>query len=298
MHQSPTHPGSAGVSPAERGGRDARAPSAARLEPSGASSVSGHHHRSTTYFWALRLITLVGVLTGWELLGARVNPIFLSTPSRILAALFDLVRTGQLLVALRLSLLGIAIGFSAAITMGVPVGIMMGRSRTVEAILEPYVSALYVTPRVALIPLLLIWFGIGFEAQVVVIFLSSVFPIIVNSYAGVRDISSQLVDTARSFCATERQLFFEVILPASVPFTMTGIRLGIGQAVIGMVVAQMFLALSGLGKLLVNYGDFFKTDYVFAVVIVIGVLGIALTEAVKLIERRFAHWKESERAFI
>jgi NitT/TauT family transport system permease protein len=253
--------------------------------------------RGASYYWVVRAISVVVVLGGWELLGAQINPVFLSTPSRIVLALGALLRNGQLFEALRISLLGIVLGFSAAIVVGVPLGILMGRNRTAEAALEPWVNALYVTPRVALIPLLLIWFGIGFEAQLVVIFLSSVFPLIVNSYAGVREISSNMVDTARSFCATERQLFFEVILPATVPFIMTGLRLGIGQAVIGMIVAQMFLALSGLGKLLVNYGDFFKTDYVFAVVIVIGVLGVILTEGVKILERRFAHWKETERAF-
>jgi NitT/TauT family transport system permease protein len=253
--------------------------------------------RGSTFYWIVRGLSIVIVLGGWEILGAQINPVFLSTPSRILVALLALLRNGQLFEALRLSLLGIALGFGAAVAVGVPLGILMGRSRTAEAALEPWVNALYVTPRVALIPLLLIWFGIGFEAQVVVIFLSSVFPLIVNSYAGVREIGSSLVDTARSFCADERQLFYEVVLPASAPFIMTGLRLGIGQAVIGMIVAQMFLALSGLGKLLVNYGDFYKTDYVFAVVIVIAVLGVVLTEAVKIIERRFAHWKATERAF-
>ena len=253
--------------------------------------------RSATYYWVVRALSVIVVLGGWEVLGAQVNPVFLSTPSRIVTALLALVRNGQIFEALQISLVGIALGFGAAVVVGVPVGILMGRSRTAEAALEPWVNALYVTPRVALIPLLLIWFGIGFEAQVVVIFLSSVFPLIVNSYAGVREISSSLVDTARSFCADERQLFYEVVVPASAPFIMTGLRLGIGQAVIGMIVAQMFLALSGLGKLLVNYGDFYKTDYVFAVVIVIAVLGVALTEGVKILERRFVHWKETERAF-
>ena len=253
--------------------------------------------RPAAYYWLVRGLSVVVVLSAWEVFGGSINPIFLSTPSRIALALWDITRNGQLVEALKLSLLGLVIGFGASILVGVPVGILMGRSRTFEAALEPWVNALFVTPRVALIPLLLIWFGIGFQAQVVVIFLSSVFPIIINAYSGVRDISSNLVDTARAFCASERQLFYEVILPASVPFMMTGLRLGIGHAVIGMIVAQMFLALSGLGKLLVNYCDFYKTDYVFAVVIVIGILGVLLTEMVKQVERRFAHWKESERAF-
>jgi len=250
-----------------------------------------------TRFWFVRLMSLFVVFGGWELVGSRVNPIFLSTPTRITAALIDLIRSGRLMEALQLSLLGIALGFAGAIAVGVPLGILMARNRIVQAALEHYVNALFVTPRVALIPLLLIWFGIGFQAQVVVIFLSAVFPIIVNSYAGVRNISGDLVETARSFSANERQLFTKIILPASLPFIMAGFRLGIGQAVIGMVVAQMFLALSGLGKLLVTYGDFFKTDYVFAVVIVIGALGVALVRSVELLERRFFSWKESERAF-
>ncbi len=275
----------ASVSPPAQ--RDAAAAARARR--------SGH---GPGYYWAIRAASVVVVLGGWEILGAQINPIFLSTPSRIAVALWTIANNGQLAEALKLSVLGLILGYGAAILVGVPTGIWMGRSRTFEAALEPWVNALYVTPRVALIPLLLIWFGIGFEAQVVVIFLSSVFPIIINCYAGVRDISGNLVDTARAFCANERQLFLEVILPASVPFMMTGLRLGIGQAVIGMIVGQMFLALSGLGKLLVNYGDFFKTDYVFAVVIVVGLLGVILTEGVKRVEARFAHWKESERAFL
>jgi NitT/TauT family transport system permease protein len=253
--------------------------------------------RPAAYYWLVRGLSVVVVLSAWEVFGGSINPIFLSTPSRIGLALFTMARSGQIFEALRLSVLGLLLGYGAAILIGVPLGIGMARSKTAEAALEPWINALYVTPRVALVPLLLIWFGIGFEAQVVTIFLSSVFPIIINSYSGVRDISSNLIDTARAFCANERQLYVEVILPASVPFMMTGLRLGIGQAVIGMIVAQMFLALSGLGKLLVNYGDSFKTDYVFAVVIVVGVLGVLLTEGVKQVERRFAHWKESERAF-
>ncbi len=247
--------------------------------------------------WVIRAISLVVVFGAWEIVGARVNPIFLSTPSRIVLALLAMFANGQMLEALKISVLGIVIGFGAAVLVGIPLGILMGRNRSVEAALDPYVNALYVTPRVALIPLLLIWFGIGFEAQVLVIFLSSIFPLIVSSHAGVRDVSSNLVDTAKSFCANERQLFTEVILPSSVPFIMTGLRLGIGQAVIGMIVGQMFLALTGLGKLLVNYGNFYKTDYVFGVIIVVGVLGIIVTEGVRALERRFAHWKETERAF-
>ena len=247
--------------------------------------------------WVLRAISLVVVVVGWEIAGSRINPIFLSTPSKIVVALIAMVGNGELARALGISIGGIAIGFTAALLLGIPIGILMGRNRSLEYLLDPWVSALFVTPRVALIPLILIWFGIGFEAQVVVIFLSSLFPVLINAYAGVRNISASLVDVGRVFGASERQLFAEIILPAAVPFVMTGVRLGIGHAVIAMIVAQMFLAQAGLGRLLVQYGDRFRTDNVFAVIIVIGMLGVALTEVVKMLERRFAHWKESERAF-
>lgn len=247
--------------------------------------------------WVLRALSLVVVLAAWEYVGARLSPIFLSTPSKIVFALYALGTNGQLFEALWISVAGIMIGFVAALLVGIPLGLFMGRIRTVEYFLDPWVSALFVTPRVALIPLILIWFGIGFEAQVVVVFLSALFPAIINTYAGVRNISSNLVDTGKAFGANERQLLFEIILPASVPFIMTGVRLSIGQAVIGLVVGQMFLALSGLGRLLVLNGDRFKTDYVFAIIIVIGLLGVTLTEAAKAAERRFSHWKETERAF-
>ena len=146
-------------------------------------------------------------------------------------------------------------------------------------------------PRVALVPLILIWFGIGVEAQFVVIFLSSVFEVMINAYAGARNMNSAWVETARSFGATRSQVFFQIVMPGSVPFIMTGLRLGIGHAVIGMVVGQMFLALSGLGEMLVDFGDVFDTASVFAVVIVISVFGVILTNAVQLLERRFTNWR-------
>jgi NitT/TauT family transport system permease protein len=204
--------------------------------------------------------------------------------------------SGELPKALEVSLGVMGAGYGVAILVGVPLGLLMGRIKTLETILEPYVNALFVAPRVALIPLILIWFGLGLKAQFFVIFLSCVFPILINAFAGARDVSASWVETVQSFGASRRQQFTEVVLPGSVPFIMTGLRLGIGHAVIGMVVGQMFLALTGLGELLVNYGDLFKTANIFGVVIVISLLGVVLTAAVRRLEGRFANWKVSERA--
>ena len=172
-----------------------------------------------------------------------------------------------------------------------PVGLLMGRFRTFEYLVDPYVNALYVVPRIALIPLIIIWFGLGGPAQVVVVFGTSVFPVLLSTYAGVRSVPADLIETAHSFGASERQLFFTIIIPASVPFIMSGLRLGIGQAIIGMVVAQMFLGLSGIGFMLTKYGNMFETAYVFVVVLALAALGIVMTEAVKRLEKRYSSWR-------
>ena len=182
-------------------------------------------------------------------------------------------------------------GFALAIVAGVPIGLAMGRFPTVEYLVDPYVNALYVVPRIALIPLIIIWFGLGVPAQLAVVFGTSVFPILLSTYAGVRNVPEDLIETAYSFGASERQLFFNIIIPASTPFIMSGLRLGIGQAIIGMVVAQMFLGLSGIGFMLTKYGNMFETPYVFVVVFALAILGIVMTEAVKRLEQRYTLWK-------
>jgi NitT/TauT family transport system permease protein len=142
-----------------------------------------------------------------------------------------------------------------------------------------------------LIPLIIIWFGLGVPAQIVVVFGTSVFPILLSTYAGVRNVPYDLIETAHAFGANERQLFYNIIIPSSVPFIMSGLRLGIGQAIIGMVVAQMFLGLSGMGFMLTKYGNMFETAYVFVVVLALAALGIVMTEAVKRLEQRYSLWK-------
>jgi ABC-type nitrate/sulfonate/bicarbonate transport system permease component len=243
--------------------------------------------------WALRVVAFIVVFAGWQVVGGAINPLFLSTPTKILTAMWDMFKSGEMLTALGDSTAVIGIGFGAAVVVGVPLGILMGRSNLLNTLLAPYVNALFVAPRVALVPLILIWFGIGMQAQLVVVFLSCVFEVMINSYAGARNVSAAWIETARSFGAKRGQVFFQVVMPGSVPFIMTGLRLGIGHAVIGMVVSQMFLALSGLGEMLVNYGDRFETANVFGVVIVISVVGVLLTHAVELVEKRFTYWKAS-----
>lgn len=241
--------------------------------------------------WSLRAASIVVVLIAWQLVGGSINPIFLSTPIAIAKAFAAVLSNGELVKALGISVLVVLIGFAIATVVGVPVGLLMGRFRTFEYLVDPYVNALYVVPRIALIPLIIIWFGLGVPAQIVVVFGTSVFPVLLSTYAGVRNVPNDLIETAHAFGASERQLFNAIIIPASVPFIMSGLRLGIGQAIIGMVVAQMFLGLSGMGFMLTKYGNMFETAYVFVVVLALAALGIVMTEAVKRLELRYSSWR-------
>jgi NitT/TauT family transport system permease protein len=244
----------------------------------------------------IRTTAVAVFLVAWELYGRSINPIFLSYPTAIAGAAVDLISSGQLLAALLKSLQGLAIGFGLAIVVGIGLGMLMGRSRTLYYALDPFLVALYATPGVALIPLIMLWLGLGLPAKVVIIFEACFFPIVINTYAGVRNVSRANVDVARAYGASERQVLRLVLLPSALPFIMAGIRLAVGRGVIGMVVAEFFTALSGLGSLIIIFENAFATAKLFVPVITLSLLGVTLTSLAQLLERRLAPWKETERA--
>jgi NitT/TauT family transport system permease protein len=244
----------------------------------------------------LRGISIGLFLVAWELYGRSLNPIFLSYPTAIVAAAYELIVTGQLQRALIQSLSSLLGGFSIAIAFGITVGLLMGRYRTVELALDPFVTALYNTPTVAVIPLIQLWLGFDTEAKIVVVFLSAVFPIIINTYAGVRDTGQGTVDVARAFGATDRQVMTKIVLPNAVPFIMAGLRLAVGRAVVGVTVAEFFMVLNGLGGLIILFSNTFATAKLYVPTLTLVALGFLFTEAARRLERRFASWKETERA--
>jgi ABC-type nitrate/sulfonate/bicarbonate transport system permease component len=244
----------------------------------------------------LRTLSLVVTLAVWEWYGRSVDPIFMSSPTAIVEAVPRMLATGELQTALWTSLQGLLIAVALAIVAGVLLGLLTGRYRTVDYLLDMQITALYSTPHVALLPLLIIWFGVGTTAKLVLIYLSAFFPIIINTHSGVRNISQGLVEVALAEGASERQVFTKIIVPAALPFIMTGIRLAMGRAVVGMVVAEMFVAGTGLGTSIQRYSAAFATDKFFVVIIVLALMGVGLTEFVRALERWLTPWKETERA--
>jgi ABC-type nitrate/sulfonate/bicarbonate transport system ATPase subunit/ABC-type nitrate/sulfonate/bicarbonate transport system permease component len=250
----------------------------------------------TDYPNAVRMASVLLTLGLWEWYGRGVDPIFMSYPTAILAAVPAMIAKGELQRALLLTLQGLSIGFVLAVVLGILIGLLMGRYRLFDYLLDVQISALYSTPNVALIPLLILWFGLGMTSKIAIVFLAAFFPIIVNTYGGVRNVGRGLVEIAQAEGASEAQIFGKIILPASLPFIMAGIRLAVGRAVVGMVVAEMFTAMTGLGGAIVYYSNAFATDKLFVVIILLALLGVALTESVKFLEVRLAPWKETERA--
>lgn len=244
----------------------------------------------------VKAVTLVIVLGAWEIAGNYVNPLFLASPSAIAAAFYELMASGELPQAIGASLLAFSLGVTFAIAIGIAVGVAMGRIRMVEHILEPYVNALYSTPSIALIPLFILWFGVGLTSKVIIIFTLSVFIVIINTFSGVKNLSQGVIDIGAAFGANERQIFWKVVLPAALPFIMTGLRLAVGRAVLAMIVAEFFTSIAGLGGMIVKYGNFFQTATMFVPIIVVSLLGVGLVELIKYIERELAPWKETERA--
>ncbi len=240
----------------------------------------------------LKTASVVVALVVWEAYARRVDPIFVAPPSAILRAFADLVRTGELPVQFAKSMIPFAYGLGASIIAGIAIGLAMGKYWSVDYLLDPHINALYATPRVALIPLIMLWFGLELSAKVIIVTSLAIFPIIINTYAGVRNVSPAHLEVARAYGANERQIFFKILLPAALPFIMAGVRLATGLAIIGVVVAEFFTQIQGLGGMIVNFGNVFATAKMFVPIVILSALGIALTELVTRLERWLAPWQQ------
>jgi ABC-type nitrate/sulfonate/bicarbonate transport system permease component len=244
----------------------------------------------------IRTVSVVIFLTIWEIYGRRIDPILFTYPTAVLQAFWQLLRSGELLRQLWVSLEALAAGFGASLVLGVLLGLAMGRSRLAEAVFEPHINALYATPQVALTPLLMMWLGLGFAVKVSVVFLFAFFPILINTATGAKNVSASMVEVGRAYQASRRQILFKIVLPAALPFIMAGVRIAIGRGLVGMIVAELFTAITGLGAMLTLYGNIFETAKMFVVIIVLAMLGVGFIHGTQMLERRVARWKESERA--
>jgi NitT/TauT family transport system permease protein len=237
------------------------------------------------------LVSLAAGLALWEIVGHYTSPAFLVPLSETLSRLWELSADGRLWTQFLDSATLFLTGFALALVVGVPAGLLLARVRALRIGIEPYLMVFYATPMVALIPFILSLMGFGFGPKVLVVFLFAVFPILYNTVEGARSIKPELIEVARSFRSSEWALWREVMLPYTLPFTMTGVRQAIGRGLVGMIAAEFFLSSTGLGQVIMVASQNFDTGSVFGMILVIGLLGVGLTRIGQSIENRFARWR-------
>jgi NitT/TauT family transport system permease protein len=243
-------------------------------------------------------LAIVIFIIAWQVVAAKriVSQLFLPGPSDIGAAFGDYLAKGQIWNDMWTSGQELILGFGLAILIGLPLGMLIGWYRRLSYAVDPFIMFFNSVPRVALTPLFIIWFGIGINSKIAIVFLGAVFAILINTAAAARNLDTSLVRAARSFGASDTQLFRTVILPGSVPFILSGLRLGLAHALTGVVVAELVAAQAGVGLMMATAGQTFQTPKVFVGLVIVAGAGLLMTLALSRIERRFQSWRPQPQA--
>jgi len=239
---------------------------------------------------AIRTLSLASVLVLWQIFGAEVNPALFTTPTAIARAGAAMIVSGELWTYLWPSLIVLALGLFFAAIAGIATGLLLARFWALDVALGVYITFLYSIPSVALVPLIVLWTGYEMTAKVVILFLFAFFPMAINTYQGVKNVDARLIEVGRSFRCSERQLWANIVLPGALPFIVTGLRLAVGRGLIGMVLADLYTAVSGIGYLIVRTASTYQVDRMFVPIVTLGILGVTLTALLRVAEVWIAPW--------
>src|SRR3954471_19234085 len=239
---------------------------------------------------AIRCASLAIVLTLWEVFGANIDPVLFTTPSKIAAAAVTMIGSGELWTYLWPSLVVLAIGLTLAATIGITIGLLLARFWVLDVAFGVYITFLYSTPTVALVPLIVLWAGFENTAKIIILFLFAFFPMVINTYQGVKSVDPKLIEVGRAFRCSERQMWMNIVIPAALPFIVTGLRLAVGRGLIGMVLADLYTAISGIGYLIVRTASTYQVDKMFVPIVTLGLLGVTITALLRVLERKVAPW--------
>ena len=256
----------------------------------GAKIAAARRRRRQLQIVTIRAVSLASALTLWQVFGAQVDPILFTTPLAVANAAAGMIASGELWTYLAPSLIVLAIGLALAAVAGVAVGLLFARFWVLDVALGVYVTFLYSTPTVALVPLIVLWAGFETGAKVIILFLFAFFPMAINTYQGVKNVDPNLIEVGRAFRCSERQLWANIILPGALPFIVTGLRLAVGRGLIGMVLADLYTAVSGIGYLIVRTASTYQVDRMFVPIVTLGLLGVVLTAALRVLEVQVAPW--------
>jgi len=262
--------------------------------------VSVYREREQTILGGGFILLLI---LAWEFIPSLVSlprglSLFFTTPLTVVQTFYQLVVENKIQSHFYISAIEFAVGLAMAIAVGLPLGLVMGRSRTVDGMLDPFVTAFNATPRLIFLPLFILWLGIGIWSKIVIVFIGALFPLLINTYEGVKNVDRVLVNVVRSFGANEWQVMKVVVLPNSVPYIIVGLRLAIGRALLGVVVGEFFGASKGLGFMIASAATNYKADVVFVGVAIFMGLALLLTLPVKKIESKLTRWRpEAAKTF-
>ena len=269
-----------------------------------AQPAPASHHRvrpPPTLFQKHRALILgsasvIVMLVLWELIwqSGKISPLFFSGPSAVAKRFVHELEHGTLLSDIAYSGRNFFVGFGLACLVAIPLGILLGWYRNFRLLVDPFLNAFYATPRISFIPLIIIWFGIGMWSKVFIIFLAVLFPVLINTIAGVKNLDPDLLKSARAFCARDRQIFMTIALPSSVPFILAGVRQGVAHGLIGVIVGELFAGNEGIGFMIAYAGQTFATDLLLCGVLITATAGIVITMIADRIQRHFSKWRPNE----
>ncbi|WP_030897722.1 ABC transporter permease [Streptomyces sp. NRRL F-5126] len=245
---------------------------------------------------ALGAVGLIVVLAAWQVCASTgiVDPNFSSSPAGAFTALVDSIASGTIWGPLGSTLSIVALGMAISVVVGIPVGLLIGRNRYLFGLTDPLISIMYSVPYVVFLPMLIFWFGIGTQARLVIVVWSSMFPLLINVIAGTRNLDPAYTQVSRVYCASRMYTLRSVAFPATLPYILAGVRQAVGRALIGAIVAELFMGSSGLGYQVQLQTSNFEMDDAMASIAVIAVVAIVLTRGVGQLERRFTFWSATD----
>jgi ABC-type nitrate/sulfonate/bicarbonate transport system permease component len=257
-------------------------------------AAAGRRRRRRLRNAALVVLNLLIFFSIWQLLAAKevLDPLFFPEPTQVFKALYESFKEGEMGEALLWSLKCFFIAMAASAAVGIPVGLLMGANRALSMILSPYVWAMASVPRVAITPLLVLIFGFSQMAELVLIFLSAVFPIIINCMAGPKTVDPSLLRAGRVFGANKAQLYLRVVFPFTLPFVISGLNQGLTRGLVGLVIAEFFGGNNGIGYLIQRAGQSFDSPLLYACLLVLIVISLSLVQSLNWIERKVAPWRD------
>jgi NitT/TauT family transport system permease protein len=238
--------------------------------------------------WAIA--SIAGFLALWQIVGSFIDPVFLSTPARVLGAVPKVAARDVLVLYLDTMAL-YAVSVSLAVVLGIMSGLMLGMHPRLNDVMRPVVLAMYSTPTIVLIPILVIWFGDGALPVFVLVFIASYFPMLFSTQLGVQEVGPEVAELARAFGATRRELIAKIIAPSMLPYVFSGLRIALPRGFIAIIAAEMLITARGMGGLVLYYGDAFQTDRYFVPVIMLATTAYVISEALQLLEHRMMPWR-------